>query len=191
MPIQNPFAIPLMQLGRTIIRLKPVLIDAIGTEALHFIDDNFEKECFQGDPDQPWEKLKHPPKRKRKILNDTLALRRSMAKTDSTDHTTIHTDIAYAKIHNEGGEIRHPYREVIMHYTSHKAVDYEMTGRKILKLAKHTTETQQRKVKEIRRSSVSNHITKMPKRQFAGTSPVLTRRCEKTILKVLIANIPN
>jgi len=183
----NPFDIPLMQLGRTIVALKPVLIDAIGVEALHFVDDNFVKQGFQGGTFQPWPKRAKKQKgANRALLVQTGALRRSIKKTDSASSTTISTDIIYAKIHNEGGDIRHPYREVILSFRGAK-------GGK-LKLAKTNTEAQQRKVTQLRRSSIYNHVIKMPKRQFmpvtATDSPVLTERCTGIIIKKITEALP-
>ena len=104
----------------------------------------------------------------------------SFKQTNSEDHTTISTDIPYARIHNEGGDIRHPYREVVLSYRG-------KTG--ALKLTKTNTETQQRKVTALRRSSIYNHITHMPQRQFMpitqSDTPVLTRRCESVIIRKL------
>lgn len=165
-----------MKLGRAIVTLKPVLIDAIGVEALKFTDDNFAKQGFQGATFQKWKERAQKQKgASRALLVQTGTLRRSIKKTDGADGTTISTDIVYAKIHNEGGEIRHPYREVILSYRTEK-------GGK-LKLAKTNTQNQQRQVTALRRSSIYNHVTKMPQRQFIGTSPVLTKACEGIIIK--------
>ena len=162
-------------------------------EAVHFIDDNFKMQGYQGAAFIPWPKRKKKDKlgfgiRKgevvitgeRKILVQTGNLRRSFKQTNSEDHTTISTDIPYARIHNEGGDIRHPYREVVLSYRG-------KTG--ALKLTKTNTETQQRKVTALRRSSIYNHITHMPQRQFMpitqSDTPVLTRRCESVIIRKL------
>jgi phage gpG-like protein len=177
MPNNNPFQVPLQKLELAIQRVKPQLIDAMGVEALKFIDDNFAKQGFQGETFEPWPKLKKQPKgAKRKILVDTATLRRSPKQTNSTDHTTISTDVPYAQVHNEGGDINHASRGAILNYTR--------KGGK-LRLGKVQTESQQRKIKEIRRATIGAHITKMPKRQFMGPSPVLNRACERAIIDIL------
>jgi len=174
---QDPFKIPLERLTATIEALKPQLIDGIGVIGLKFIDDNFRMQGFQSDSLQPWPKRKVKDKgAMRAILIQTGALRRSFRKEDSADHTTLSTDIPYAKIHNEGGDIRHPYREVTLSYRGKEGS---------LKLAKTNTQNQQRKVTQIRRSSIYNHTTHIPQRQFIGTSPVLTQKCEGFIITTL------
>jgi len=178
----NPFEIPLTKLLRTIVELKPVLIDAIGVEAVHFVDDNFRLQAWQGATTTPWPKRRSKDKgAARALLVQTGALRRSIRQINSADHVTIGTDIPYAKIHNEGGEIRHKYREVVLSYLGKPGA---------LKLAKTGTESQQRQVTALRRSSVYAHITKMPQRQFIGDSPVLTQRCEKVIIRKVTAALP-
>lgn len=179
----NPLDKPLMQLARTIITLKPVLIDAIGVEALNFVDENFVKQGFQGETFQPWAPLKKQPKRGRKILQGTLHLRHSINKTDASDHTTIHTDDVKAKIHNEGGDIHMPGRTALINFrrtSAKKGGRLLFTGRKYKTVA-------QAKV------SIGAYTIHMPQRQFiptqASPSPILNRRCEKVILKILIANL--
>lgn len=174
----NPFQIPLQRLMLTIERLKPALVDAIGVEALRFIDDNFAREGFQGATFNPWEKRKKEGKRSgRGILIDTSALRRSFKQTNHDNYTTISSDIPYAQVHNEGGEIHHATRGVILNFR-------QARGGK-LKLTKVQTEMQQRRVSTIRRATVGDHTTKMPKREFAGESPVLSRMCEKAIITIV------
>ena len=172
-----------MQILRTIVSVKPQLIDAIGIEATGFIDDNFAMQGFQGDTFQPWAKRKKKDKgRSRKILVDTGTLRRSFRQTNHSDHTTISTDVVYAQIHNEGGTITHRSRDVILSYRNAE-------GGK-LRLAKTTTQSQQRQVTQLRRATIAEHTTTMPKRQFMGDSPVLQKRCEKAILKILKVTLP-
>ena len=175
---ENPLQIPLFKLGRLIVTLRPQLIDAMGVEALKFIDDNFRMQGFQGSSFQPWTPRKAKQKgASRKILVQTGQLRRSFVKIDSATGTTISTDIPYAKIHNDGGAIRHPSRSVILSFKNAKG------GR--LKLGKTQTENQQRKISQLRRAAVGEHSVKMPQRQMIGNSPVLTERIEKILLRIL------
>ncbi len=185
----NPLELPLMKIARTIVAIKGDLIDAIGVEALRFIDDNFKAQVYMGSPFRPWPERKIQDKKRpgRAILVDTGALRRSIKKEDSTDHTTISTDIPYARIHNEGGDIKHPYREVTLNFGSYKGVDYEIHGKKSFGFQKAGTEAQQRKITKIKRASIYAHTTKMPRRQFIPTAdspaPLLTQRCEAVIIR--------
>ena len=171
--MSNPLQLPLQKLQATIQAIKPALVDAIGVEVLHFVDDNFAKQGFQGVTFEAWPKLQKPPKGKpRKILVDTGTLRRSFTKTDSEDSTTISTDVPYAKIHNEGGDIAHPSRSVVLNFKQKK-------GTNAWRFAKQKRATLSRK------ATIGDHVTHMPKRQFIGNSPVLTARCEKVIIKIL------
>jgi phage gpG-like protein len=173
----DPFIQPLQKLQQAFAAHHAELIDTMGVEALKFVDDNFAMSGYQGATFTPWPKRRSNEKgAMRKLLVQTGTLRRSIIKTDSTDHTTIHTDVVYAKIHNEGGEIRHPYRNVVLSFTGKPGS---------LKLGKTGTESQQRKITTLRRSSVYNHTTKMPQRQFmpiTGTdAPVLNRNVQKAL----------
>ncbi len=71
-----------------------------------------------------------------------------------------------------------PSRQVILNYNRAKSGS--------LKLAKVQTENQQRRVREIRRGTIGDHTIHMPQRQMIGPSPVLERRCETVIIKLLI-----
>ena len=174
----NPLQLPLFKLGRMVVRLKPQLIDAMGVEALHFIDDNFKMQGFQGATFQEWPlrvaKQKGP---KRAILIQTGTLRRSFRQQNGAQGTTISTDVPYAQVHNDGGTIHMPSRGTILNFAGKK-------GGK-LRLAKVRTEAQQRSIKEIRRANVPAYDIKMPQRRFIGNSPVLNNRIQTEIVKIL------
>lgn len=181
--MNNPFQQPLERLAATIAALKPQLVDGIGVEALKFIDDNFEKQGFQGETFTKWPDRVTPTKGlQRSILVKDNYLRNSFVKVDSDDHTTISTDIPYAEVHNEGGTINHPSRSVILSYRNAR-------GGK-LRLSSTRTETQQRRITTLRRAQVGAYTQKMPKRQFVGESPVLTHACEAFIIKKITQAIP-
>ena len=171
----NPFEKPLQQLELTIRQIKPELIDGIGVEALRFIDDNFRMGGFQGDTFKPWVPAKKPNyPRPHKTLILTATLRRSFIKTDGPDSVTIHNDLPYAQIHNDGGVINIPSRGAILNYTG-------PNGK--LKLAKTQTQAQQRRTTAQRRGTVPAHGINMPQRQMIGDSPVLTKRCQTMIIR--------
>jgi phage gpG-like protein len=179
--LQDPFKIPIEKLHAAIARAQPRLVHALGVEALGFIDDNFAKQAFQGAVITQWPGRKKKEKGKlRKILVKTGTLRRSFRAEDSLTHTTISTDIPYAKIHNYGGTINHPGGNAILNFRGKKGK---------LRLTATQTETQQRRVKQIRRASIGAHTITMPRRQFIGPSPVLTRRCKKALNRILLEEI--
>jgi len=177
--MQNPLAKPLNQLHHALEAMKPDLLAKIGAQAKIFTNDNFRLQGFQGDVFEPWVKRNPDKDPGRAILvgKGTAHLKNSIHIIAITaDSVSIGTSIPYAQIHNEGGSIRHPYREVTMHYK-------KVSGK--LRLAKLTTIGDQMQASEFRRSSVSNHVTNMPRRHYLGPSPVL----DKQIIALIRENI--
>jgi phage gpG-like protein len=173
--MENPLQLPLFKLGRLIVRLKPQLIDALGVEALKFIDDNFRMQGFQGTTLEPWPQRKGKDKGKaRKILVLTGTLRRSFVQHNSADHTTISTDVPYAQVHNEGGVITRGTRTAIL---SHR----EKNGRRVFAKAKQATS-------QVKATTYA-HSFKMPKRQFIGNSPVLTNHAITALTNIITRNL--
>ena len=181
--MQDPFQLPLRQIAATIQSIRPQLIDAIGVEALHFIDDNFRMGGFQGATFKPWLPTKKPNyPRPHKTLILTATLRRSFIKTDGPDAVTISTDLPYAQIHNDGGVINIPSRGAILNYRG-------VNGK--LKLSKTQNEGQQRRITAQRRGTIGAHTIHMPQRQMIGNSPILTKRCETVIVRKVTAALKN
>ena len=78
--------------------VKRIAID-LGDE----FDRNFERQKFFT---EPWQRRKNPVRdEKRAILTDTSQLRRSIKKQVATGTVSFTSDLPYAAIHNEGGEI--------------------------------------------------------------------------------------
>lgn len=66
-------------------------------------DKNFERQAFFS---KRWQRRKSPDRNKdRAILTDTSALRKSIQSRVSGDSIVFYSDLPYAEIHNEGGEI--------------------------------------------------------------------------------------
>ncbi len=82
--------------------IKNILRD-IQVELTDEFDQNFERQAFFS---EAWQRRKSPIRNEgRAILTDTGQLRRSI-KSRTTDNSVIfYTDLPYAEIHNEGGEI--------------------------------------------------------------------------------------
>lgn len=177
--MQDPFKIPFEKLIATIQRVQPRLVHALGAEALAFIDDNFSRQAFQGTVNITWAQRKKKEKGAlRKILVKTGTLRRSFRAEDGINYTTITTDVPWAKIHNEGGEIQHPGGQRILNFDR-----TPKNGR--WRFGKVQTETQQRRIKQIRRATVAGYTIHMPERRFIGNSPVLTKRCRKALTTLI------
>ncbi len=185
--MQNPLQQPLLKLERAIHAAKPELVHAIGVAGLNFIHKNFEDEGFNGTSFVRWKDRVKTPKggRYRKILTGagTAHLKNSFTQTDHATHTTISSDIPYARIHNEGGTINMPSRSVILNFRNARG------GR--LRLGKVLTEAQQRKITQLRRATVPAHSISMPARTFAADSPVLRAMAEKAVITILIRRLNN
>ena len=65
-------------------------------------DRNFERQAFFNDA---WARRKSPTRPGGTILVDTGTLRRSIRSRTTDDSITFYTDLPYAAIHNDGGEI--------------------------------------------------------------------------------------
>lgn len=65
-------------------------------------DENFERQAFFT---QAWERRKSPTRRGGHILVDSGDLRRSIKSRTTENSITFYSELPYASIHNEGGEI--------------------------------------------------------------------------------------
>jgi len=155
-------------------RAMPHLLWEIGTHAVTYSKGNFRRQGFAG---VPWAKRKKDKTPGRGTLIKSGHLRSSIHITGTTDDSvSVGTDVPYARIHNEGGEINHPSRAVIL--------SYQKKGGK-LKLGKTKTESQQRKITEIRRGTVPAYTQRMPKRQFLGNTAELHGQLKRLIKREL------
>lgn len=164
----------LNRLATTAHAAMPHLLHSIGTHAVTYAKGNFRRQGFNG---EKWKGRKKDKTPGRAILIKSGHLRASIHITSTdNDSVSIGTDLPYAKIHNEGGQINHPSREAILSYST--------KGGK-LKLAKTKTETQQRKIKEIRRATIKAYTQGMPKRQFLGPTPQLNTELKSLLNREL------
>lgn len=81
--------------------LRRILKD-IQVEMSDEFDQNFEREAFFS---ESWERRRSPMRADGHILVDTGQLRRSIQSRTTENSITFYTDLPYAAIHNEGGEI--------------------------------------------------------------------------------------
>lgn len=94
-------------------RLIQVLVDnrrdfmnSAKNAAMEFIDDNFQKQGFQGSSLEPWKPRSFSKGKKKALLIDRGHLRRGFSKTTVTNsRVTILNTRPYAAIHNDGGEL--------------------------------------------------------------------------------------
>lgn len=169
-------------------RLIRNLPDLIGNLAVNFFDDNFDRQGFVDGTLTKWKPRTHNKKdigaaanaKRRggsysaKTLVQSGTLRRSIQyeikKVGRQTLITIFSDVPYAEIHNEGGEVN--YTATIRQHR--RKQPSRNTGRGKNKVASGITIVKQhtRTVKYT-----------MPKRQFMGDSAGLTKRIERHIDK--------
>lgn len=128
-----------------------------GTEALNFFKQSFKRQGFIDESFEAWkprkERLKRKDKRgKRAILVKSGALRRSLRKFVRGNIIEISSNVPYAQIHNEGGNIQ-------------QNVSVRQHDRRRPKGGKSKVMAHTRRVN-----------IKIPKRQFMGESEFLNKR---------------
>lgn len=116
----------------------------------------------------------------RHILIKTGRLRRSVRVIQATlQGVIVGTDVPYARIHNEGGQIHHPQRDGILNFSHTPA-----NG--LWRFGKVQTINQQRGIKAIRRVTYKAHTTTMPMRKFLGNSHQQTEEIKFTFTKHIL-----
>lgn len=185
MPTINPLEHPLQKLAKAVEAAKGDILLKMGTIAVNFTLENFQKGGFQGASFEPWTPRKKPTKKTagKKVLTDTAQLRNSTRFAVTGDSVTIQNNVPYAQIHNEGGTIQHQAREAIMNFRRSKSGG--------LKLAKIQTLNQRKKVVAQNKHTIPAHNTKMPKRQFIGYSPVLNDRIAPMVIQEILNEFKN
>ena len=156
-------------------------------------DKNFERQAFFS---ESWARRRSPGRQGGALLVDTGTLRRSIRSRTTDDSITFYTDLPYAAIHNDGGEIVVTRR--MKGYFWHKY----MTAAGVLQFAR-------RKDGTMRRDKNTLHINdeaefykcmalkkegstvKIPRRRFLGASPEVERTVREIIEENLEAYLRN
>lgn len=178
--------------------IKSIIRD-IQVEMTDEFDQNFERQAFFS---EAWQRRKSPARDEgRAILTDTGQLRRSI-KSRTTDNSVIfYTDLPYAAIHNDGGEIIVTQR--MKRFFRAKA--YEAAGTFGRKKTNGTTPKKQTSISDrqfyawmhtatltpeaefwcaLSMKPVGSTI-KIPRRRFLGTSPEV----EQAVRSIIEENI--
>lgn len=159
----------------------------LGNDAVNFFLDSWKRQGWLGDGLQPWRKRSSKAKRNsgRAILMDTGRLRRSIRIISvSTGTVTVGTDVPYARAHNEG------FRGVV-NVKAHSRNRYKKAKEGTGKFTKKGTE----RMKTVQRVSstgmVKAHTRKVniPKRQFMGESPYLTKQLARRLQAELMKGL--
>lgn len=151
-------------------------------------DRNFERQAFFS---EAWARRKSPVRNEgRAILTDTGSLRGSIQSRTTENSITFSTDLPYAAIHNDGGEIVVTKR--IKGYFWHKY----MTLAGVLQWARRKDGTMRRD-KQTRQQSTEAEFwkfmalkkegstIKIPRRRFLGVSPEV----EQAVREIIEENI--
>jgi phage gpG-like protein len=150
----------------------------VGALVLENIDDNFRSQSFDG---EKWPDRAAPPARGRTtkaggrdkrfkqdagdgraILTMSGRLRRSFRMEASGLVITIHTDVPYAEVHNEGG-------------TVNQTVSITPKMRKFFWAMFSETKDEKWKFMALTKNATLERHFVMPKRQFVGENPTLDR----------------
>lgn len=146
-------------------------VTLMANNAVNFFKDSFKKQGWMDGTLKLWLKRKRNEKRNsnRAILVKTGRLRRSIRIAKQTALTaTIGTDVPYARIHNEGGEItRHARSELFVRNRN------------------KTTKKFRKGVKAGQGFTFKEGKIKMPQRQYMGSSRTLTAQSQKILQKQL------
>lgn len=149
-------------------------------------DRNFSRQGFFG---EKWARRKSPSARAdRAVLTDTGALRRSIGSRISGNTITFFSDLPYAGIHNEGGEIRVTARMRrffwAKYYAARGSFGYRKNGerRRDKRNVQLTAEAEFWRAMALKKVG---DVVRMPRRQFLGTHP----RLEQAVREIIEENL--
>lgn len=149
----------------------------VGNEVVNFAKDSFRRQGWLGNSFEPWPARKSqskwgktPRNKGRALLIDTGRLRRGTRVMNADwSGVRVANDVPYAKAHNEGMRLG-----IIQTVRAHrrKRQQNSITGARGKRIASGVT---------FVRSHTRKVNQKLPKRQFLGNSPYLTRNIHRLI----------
>ena len=177
-------------LSRVEAHFKQVLLYApgmLGNDAVNFFLDRFQQQAWLGVTAEPWARRRTNLKRNsgRAILISSGRLRRSIRITSITNgQVTIGSDVPYARMHNEG------FRGVV-NVSAHSRNKYSKEKVGTGKLKKNGLERMRTVQRIAGTGGVIAHTRKvnMPRRQFMGSSPYLTKLLERRLTAELMKGL--
>ena len=157
------------------------ILKDVDVELSEEFDRNFEREAFFS---EAWPRRKSATRAGGHLLVDTGQLRRSIQSRMTDDSITFFSDVAYAGIHNDGGEIVVTPR--MKKYFWHKY--YEATGgfgrrkngekRQDKRTLQLSSEADFWKWLALKKAGTT---IKIPRRRFIGSSPEVERAVKEII----------
>ena len=164
--------------------IKNILRD-IQVELTDEFDQNFERQAFFS---EAWQRRKSPTRPGGHVLVDTGQLRRSIKRRTTENSIIFYTEMPYAEIHNDGGEI--VVTQKMKRYFWHKY--YEATGsfgrkkdgsrRNDKRTIQLSDEAEFWKFLALKKAGTAIRI---PRRRFLGTSPEV----ERTVRSIIEENL--
>lgn len=164
--------------------LRNILSD-IRVELSEEFDRNFEREAFFS---EAWQRRKSPVRGNGHLLVDTGGLRRSIHSKSDDESITFYSDLPYAAIHNEGGEIKVTTRMKryfwARYYAATSGFGRKKNGelRRNKKNRRLSDEAEFWKLMALMRVGST---VKIPRRRFLGASPEV----EKTVRQIIEENL--
>lgn len=161
--------------------LRKRILRRIRIDLAQEFDRNFERQAFFS---AAWQKCKSPAKGNRAILVGSGALRRSIKSRSDAGSVEFYSDLPYAAIHNNGGEIRVTAAMKRFFWAKY----YEVTGGFTkLRSGKLSGSKRQRRLSEeaefyraLALKKVGS-VIKIPRRRFLGVSPELERSVNEIV----------
>ena len=160
--------------------IKKILRD-IQVELTDEFDRNFEREAFFS---EAWERRRSPVRANGHLLVDSGTLRRSIRSEIKESSIVFKSDLPYAAIHNEGGEIKVTQRMKKFFWYKYYSTTGTFGRRKDGSLRRDkrnnrlTTEAEFWKCMALMKVGAS---IKIPRRQFLGKSPVVDQAVREII----------
>lgn len=164
--------------------IKKILRD-IQVELTDEFDRNFEREAFFS---EAWERRRSPIRANGHLLVDSGTLRRSIRSEIKESSIVFKSDLPYAAIHNEGGEIKVTQRMKKFFWYKYYSTTGTFGRRKDGSLRRDkrnnrlTTEAEFWKCMALMKVGAS---IKIPRRQFLGKSPEV----EQAVREIIEENI--
>lgn len=157
--------------------IKNILRD-IRVEMADEFDQNFERQAFFS---EKWQRRKSPIRNNgRAILTDTGRLRSSIHSRITENSVIFYTDLPYAAIHNDGGEIVVTPRMKRYFWAKYREANGGNWARK--KTGANTPEADFWKFLALKKAGTTIRI---PRRRFLGTSPEV----EKAVRDIIEENL--
>lgn len=174
-----------MAMNKDVQKIIRNILKDIRIEMTDEFDRNFERQAFFS---EAWQRRKSPTRPGGSILIDTGQLRRSISSRTTENSITFYSDLPYAAIHNDGGEIRVTAKMKRFFWAKY----YEATGafgrkkngekRKDKRTVQLTSEADFWKLMALMKVGKS---IKIPRRRFLGTSPEV----EQAVRNIIEENI--